>query len=1328
MSVSKPSESFSVTGKSSSTMRLPLHSAGDQNGNAFPISLSSSSSSSSSCLGGSSPDSLRNLSSLSGCCTNSPLDCDMFEVTMITRVMTTTDKMTEVVISKWTTDEEGEKDNNDDVFVGNLQNMTESRSNDNSVSVYLDANSDEYSQGTWNDNLTLAFSMATSGYGDNDDLSSRSSIEIRHSSSTPDSDATEVPADDDDDDEEEASFLSVSSDMGAQGASVTCSNGETGEGFLTLQPVDIECSPVVVSTAVGPLMDSFVDLYGTQNPGEDFLKTTLDLQQPESQELNGQLTDTVTGCLAFEDVGEVAFISSATSPCTNQIVNAEELQLNSPSEETKRCVSGSKPAPPKTSQLRAAKTKPNLSNFAAAKMMASTAAKASNVEPKRVPKQDLKNIKAKVASRPSPSTLKTARQQNKASPANGKRAAAAKKEVQTGDGAKRQRVPTTQTKGGSVLKPIRGNNTNHSNHSINQRAEANDFTQAEQKRKKVLVNGAQSTTISCLDSEVPEQRPLDTPREGEDVQEGLDEENPSEHASGEAVKDFGETLMTETAVERPRNHSTKVSSKLGPNARQQGKCVTRGDKGPPGPSLPPGSGTGPPGPRSPGPRQPQTEGSSLEEGGSPMRVRENQSQGIPKPRTTAERAHGLAAPGSATTSNSKPTANQQPSSGLAVRSAAPNTSKLPIKGLPTSPSSTSLGGSSELNGSSNRASPASSGGPAPTVNKPEDQPNRSTIPVGSQSRANPPSCTTTAANITNTACDAVSSANNAVTVKAPAMRSRALSLQGRITTPGLKAQTSTNLNAAKTAANQTAAKTYLAVNQRLTKQPSQYPLQRSSSVRLYRLNTAASVDKNKPREAPARPANSSLVPPSTGGNNQQQQQQQQQQQPPPPPPPDPVPDLVNANAPVAPVLPTPVPNSNNTGTTATSGLRARTWSRCSTKAGSRIQKSAGTGAGGGGSATVADGTVPAKQNKEQAEKKNQAINQLRRLLTQGNKRVEALATVIQHLFTEREETLKQKKELSQKLVTLRDELVTSSHCCERLQKEKEEVRLNLEEALNKLEEQHKEELGQLEERLRSFYQTEWDKVHQTYQEEADKCRVLMEQQVEELRSRQEAERKNQEVSHSQKVESLRQQHEASVQEMKQNQQTDLENLEKSSKETETSLSEKISVLSAEKEALTEKLEAEEERRRRILSDKNLDSHTVYLEQELESLKVVLEMKNNQLHQKEKKLMEMDKLVETNVKLEEYLNKVQQENEDYRARMDKHAALSKQLTSEQAVLQQTLQKESKVNKRLSMENEELLWKLHNGDLLASPRRLSPTSPFASPRNSASFPTTAPLSPR
>lgn len=107
-----------------------------------------------------------------------------------------------------------------------------------------------------------------------------------------------------------------------------------------------------------------------------------------------------------------------------------------------------------------------------------------------------------------------------------------------------------------------------------------------------------------------------------------------------------------------------------------------------------------------------------------------------------------------------------------------------------------------------------------------------------------------------------------------------------------------------------------------------------------------------------------------------------------------------------------------------------------------------------------------------------------------------------------------------------------------------------------------------------------------------------------------------------------------------------------------------------------------------------DSHTLYLEQELESLKVVLDIKNKQIHEHDKKLMQIDKLVRSlnwlheafwgvflkgkhksflyieliysqmdkNVKLDECLKKVQQENEDLKARMDKHAALSRYKTS------------------------------------------------------------------
>ncbi len=142
----------------------------------------------------------------------------MFEVTLTTTVMTKTDKITDVVISKWAPEEENKPDS-DDVTV-EKQTATElAEPNENSVSVYLDANSGEYHQDTWidNDSMTLALSLTTnsSSLGNDVDLSCGGGDGRRCGSLTPDSDLTEIPADDDDDDddEEEALFLSVSSDI-----------------------------------------------------------------------------------------------------------------------------------------------------------------------------------------------------------------------------------------------------------------------------------------------------------------------------------------------------------------------------------------------------------------------------------------------------------------------------------------------------------------------------------------------------------------------------------------------------------------------------------------------------------------------------------------------------------------------------------------------------------------------------------------------------------------------------------------------------------------------------------------------------------------------------------------------------------------------------------------------------------------------------------------------------------------------------------------------------------------------------------------------------------
>ncbi|XP_066518137.1 microtubule-associated tumor suppressor 1 homolog [Hoplias malabaricus] len=394
----------------------------------------------------------------------------------------------------------------------------------------------------------------------------------------------------------------------------------------------------------------------------------------------------------------------------------------------------------------------------------------------------------------------------------------------------------------------------------------------------------------------------------------------------------------------------------------------------------------------------------------------------------------------------------------------------------------------------------------------------------------------------------------------------------------------------------------------------------------------------------------------------------------------------------------------------------------------------GRGGGRGGGEGGVQGVlgVPHGEEEEekhlrlQNEKKNQCILQLRQMVAHGNRRLEALALVVQHIFTEKEEALKQKNEVSLQLKNLREELASSVSCCERERKEKEEVCVALEAAVCKLQQQHQAELAQLEDTLRDFYSAEWDKTHQAYQDEADKYRALMQQQVEEVRMKQEALRKEQKAAHTQEMEVLKQEYETALEDFRKTHENDIQELDNKRKQSEAFMNEKLERLMEENEALRERLKEEEERRKALSNKNQKDPHLLYLEQELESLKVVLEIKTSQLHQQDKKLMQMDKLVESNVKLEESLKKLQQENEDYKARMDKHAALSRQLSTEQAMLQQTLQMESKVNKRLSMENEELLWKLHNGDL-SSPRRLSPSSPFHSPRNSASFPS-APISPR
>ncbi|XP_061849509.1 microtubule-associated tumor suppressor 1 isoform X2 [Colius striatus] len=368
-------------------------------------------------------------------------------------------------------------------------------------------------------------------------------------------------------------------------------------------------------------------------------------------------------------------------------------------------------------------------------------------------------------------------------------------------------------------------------------------------------------------------------------------------------------------------------------------------------------------------------------------------------------------------------------------------------------------------------------------------------------------------------------------------------------------------------------------------------------------------------------------------------------------------------------------------------------------------------------------TAELTQYKTKCETQNGIILKLKKFLISSNQKFEALTVVIQHLQSEREEALKQRKELSQELVNLRGELVTTSAACEKLERDRNELQAAYEGFLNKLNQQHDNDLAELEERLKQFYTAECEKLQSICIEEAEKYKAQLQEQVDNLNITHENFKVELENSHSEKVEELKKEYESSFSELKSAHESERKSLEDSFKEKQELLEKKIDELRCENDSLSEKLKLEEQKQIAKEKASLKNPQIMYLEQELESLKAVLEIKNEKLHQQDIKLMKMEKLLENNTILMDKLKKIQQENEELKARMDKHMELSRQLSTEQAVLQESLEKESKVNKRLSMENEELLWKLHNGDL-CSPRKLSPSSPsvpLQSPRNSGNFST-------
>uniref|UniRef100_A0A3B3XM12 Microtubule associated scaffold protein 2 n=1 Tax=Poecilia mexicana TaxID=48701 RepID=A0A3B3XM12_9TELE len=203
------------------------------------------------------------------------------------------------------------------------------------------------------------------------------------------------------------------------------------------------------------------------------------------------------------------------------------------------------------------------------------------------------------------------------------------------------------------------------------------------------------------------------------------------------------------------------------------------------------------------------------------------------------------------------------------------------------------------------------------------------------------------------------------------------------------------------------------------------------------------------------------------------------------------------------------------------------------------------------------------------------------------------------------------------------------------------------------------------------------------------------------------------VNHQAAMQELRDMHNITMATLKAHEQQKLL-LEEDFEKLRLSLQDQVDMLTFQNQSLKDKAKRFEEALRRSTDEQIIDALAPYqhIEKDLKSLKEVVEMKNQQIHQQEKKISDLEKVAQKNVFLEEKIQVLQQQNEDMKARIEMN--LATQLTEENANLHESVEKESTEKKRLSRNNEELLWLLQTSPLMSpAPLWSSPSRPSPVP---------------
>lgn len=158
-------------------------------------------------------------------------------------------------------------------------------------------------------------------------------------------------------------------------------------------------------------------------------------------------------------------------------------------------------------------------------------------------------------------------------------------------------------------------------------------------------------------------------------------------------------------------------------------------------------------------------------------------------------------------------------------------------------------------------------------------------------------------------------------------------------------------------------------------------------------------------------------------------------------------------------------------------------------------------------------------------------------------------------------------------------------------------------------------------------------------------------------------------------------------------------LQKSFEQEKASLTETVTDLKSQLESFLQKLQQSEESALKQNYERHIKDYGSpgeFWEQELHSLYFVIEMKNNLMKEKDKKLLNQQVMMERILTLEEKVKMLQQENEALQEQTHKHSTIAMCLTEELLSTKADLEKEVQLREQLQHDKEQHVYRAVSGD--------------------------------